>query len=102
MAAIVAARKHHDANCPYGGTAQRVHLNWFDIERLGWEEGDVVAGLLVVGDANLATGRMRVSCDAEPDGGGGLTAEEEREALDVVAPERTIEVAPEREVVEVR
>ena len=50
-------------------------MNWFDIERIGWEEGDVICGLVVVGDAKVATGRMRVTCDAE--GAGGGRSEEE-------------------------
>ena len=89
MAAIVAAKHHHDANCPWGGQAQRVHMTFFDIERMGWEEGDVIAGLVVVVDGALASGRMRVSCDAEPDGGGRATAQEEQIA-DAVAPDRRL------------
>jgi hypothetical protein len=45
--------------------ALTVHLTHFDIERLGWEEGDIIAGLVLSADEKLSTGRMRVSCDAE-------------------------------------
>lgn len=66
MKAIYQAKQHHDLNCPYGGEGKRVLLTGFDIERMGWEEGDVVAGLVVVASTAVATGRMRVECDAEP------------------------------------
>ena len=35
-----------------------------DLERIGWDEGDVICGLIVVGDSQVATGMMRVTCDA--------------------------------------
>ena len=75
MQAVCKAKEHHDKTCPWGGKGTHVHLSWFDIERMGWEEGDVICGLVVVGDERVATGMMRVTCDAEPDGrplrGGG-------------------------------
>ena len=69
MQAVCKAKEVHDRSCPWGGTANRVHLSWFDLERIGWEEGDVICGLIVVGDEKVATGMMRVTCDAEPDDG---------------------------------
>ena len=42
MQAVCKAKEAHDKSCPYGGTAKRVHLSWFDLERIGWEEGDVI------------------------------------------------------------
>ena len=39
-------------------------MNWFDIERMGWEEGDVICGLVVVGDEQVGTGAFRLVCDA--------------------------------------
>ena len=80
MQAVCRAKEAHDRSCPWGGKANAVHLSWFDIERMGWEEGDVICGLVVVGDENVATGMMRVTCDAEPDGG----RSEEEEAEEVV------------------
>ena len=79
MQAVCKAKEHHDKTCPWGGKGTHVHLSWFDIERMGWEEGDVICGLVVVGDERVATGMMRVTCDAEPEddrfeeerGGGG-------------------------------
>ena len=51
-------------------------MAWFDIERMGWDEGDVICGLVVVGDEKVSTGMMRVTCDAEGDGGGRSEEEE--------------------------
>ena len=92
MQAVCKAKEVHDKTCPYGGTANAVHLNWFDIERMGWEEGDVICGLVVVGDERVSTGTMRVTCDAEPDGPGGLQEEEEVETVDAVTREREVVV----------
>ena len=72
-------------------------MNWFDIERIGWEEGDVICGLVVVGDAKVATGMMRVTCDAEG-AGGGTSEEEEVEVVEAVAEEREVEIVAPRPV----
>ena len=92
MQAVCKAKEVHDRTCPYGGTANAVHLNWFDIDRMGWEEGDVICGLTVMGDEKVATGMMRVTCDAEPDGPGGLQEEEEAETVEAVTREREVVV----------
>jgi hypothetical protein len=81
MQAVCKAKDAHDKSCPWGGKANRVHLAWFDLERMGWEEGDVICGLVVVGDEAVATGMMRVTCDAEPDGGREEAEEEVVEAV---------------------
>jgi hypothetical protein len=88
MQAVCKAKEVHDRSCPWGGKANRVHLSWFDIERMGWEEGDVICGLVVVGDESVATGMMRVTCDAEPDG--GREEEEEVEVVEAVADQREL------------
>lgn len=66
MKAIYKAKQHHDQNCPWNGEGKRIYMTAFDIERMGWEEGDVIAGLTLIADSDLATGRFRVECDNEP------------------------------------
>ncbi len=92
MQAVCKAKEVHDKTCPYGGTANAAHLNWFDIDRMGWEEGDVICGLTVMGDEKVATGMMRVTCDAEPDDPDGLQEEEEVETVEAVTREREVVV----------
>ena len=97
MQAVCKARDAHNRSCPWGGQATEVHMAWFDIERMGWEDGDVICGLVVVGDETVPTGRMRVTCDAEP--GGGRTEEEEvGEVVEAVSADRDLipAGAPER------
>jgi hypothetical protein len=84
MEAVCKAKEVHDRTCVWGGKATEVHLAYFDIERIGWEEGDVICGLVVVGDATVATGMMRVTCDAEPDDD-RQEEEEVEEVVDAVA-----------------
>jgi hypothetical protein len=91
MEAVCKAMEAHNKSCPYGGTAKRVHLSWFDLERIGWEEGDVICGLLVVGDEQVATGMMRVTCDAEPGGG---KEEAEEEVVEAVSERELVTVSP--------
>jgi hypothetical protein len=84
MRAVCQAREVHDRTCVWGGKATEVHLAFFDIERMGWEEGDLICGLVVVGDSTVATGMMRVTCDAEPEP--DHTSEEEvEEVVDAVS-----------------
>jgi hypothetical protein len=84
MALIVKARDQHDRTCRYGGKANAVQMSYFDIERLGWEEGDVIAGLTIVGDAKRQPYSIRVTCDAEPQPD-KFEEEETEEILDAVA-----------------
>ena len=93
MEAVCKAKEAHNKTCPYGGNATAVHLNFFDIDRLGWEEGDVICGLTVVGDEKVATGMMRVTCDAEPDGG-PQEEEEVEEVVDAVSERELVTVGP--------
>jgi hypothetical protein len=90
MQAVCKAKEHHDKTCPWGGKANQVHLSLFDLDRLGWEEGDVICGLVVVGDEKVQTGRMQVTCDAEPGGG----KQEEEEVSEVVDAVSTRELTP--------
>ncbi len=90
MQAVCKAKEVHNRTCPYGGSANAVHLNWFDIERMGWEDGDTVCGLVVQGDEKVATGMMRVTCDAEPDDDRQTEAEDETDVVDAVSRERVL------------
>src|SRR3954463_6193708 len=90
MQAVCKAKEQHDKTCPYGGTANAVHLNWFDIERMGWEGGDGICGLPGLGGEKVGTGTMRGTCDAEPDDPSGLEAEEDVEVVDAVSSEREL------------
>ena len=64
-----------------------------NIERIGWEECDVICGLVVVGDETVATGMMRVTCDAEPDGGRS-ESEEVEEIVEAVSERELVTVGP--------
>jgi hypothetical protein len=96
MEAVCKAKEVHNKTCPYGGNATEVHLNFFDIDRLGWEEGDVICGLTLVGDGKVATGTMKVTCDAEPDGG-NEESEEVEEVVEAVSERELVTVGPNRD-----
>jgi hypothetical protein len=59
--AIVKAKADHNSHCPF--PPHTVRMNPFEIERMGWEEGDVIAGLTLEADAKLGTGAFRLVCD---------------------------------------
>ena len=96
MQAVCQAKEHHDKTCPWGGKGTAVHLSWFDIERMGWEEGDIICGLVVVGDERVATGMMRVTCDAEPDDDHS-EEEEVEEVVEAVSERELVTVSPQEE-----
>lgn len=81
MKAIYKAKHHHDNNCRYGGVGKRIYMTAFDIERMGWEEGDVIAGLKLLIDPKGQTGRFRVECDNEPNAEPEITEEVKDEDL---------------------
>ena len=76
MQAVCKAKEHHDK-----------------IERMGWEEGDVICGLVVVGDERVATGMMRVTCDAEPEDD-RFEEEQEEEVVEAVSDRELVTVTP--------
>src|SRR3954454_21888713 len=90
MELIVKAKAQHDRTCRYGGKANAIEMSYFDIERLGWEEGDVVAGLTIVGDPKRQTGTIRVTGDAQP----SRPNQEEEEVEEIVDAVATHEVQP--------
>ena len=93
MRAVCQAKEVHDRTCQWGGKATEVHLAYFDIERMGWEEGDLICGLIVVGDKRVPTGMMKVTCDAEPDGG-KRESEEVEEVVEAVSERELVTVGP--------
>ena len=95
MEVIVKARDHHDKNCRFGGRATQVQMSYYDIERMGWEEGDVICGLVVVGDERVATGMMRVTCDAEPEDD-RFEEEQEEEVVEAVSDRELVTVTPDQ------
>lgn len=76
MEAVYKAKQHHDENCPWGGEGKRVLMHPYDIERTGWEEGDVIAGLTIISDPAINPSMFRVECDAEPSSDGERLEEE--------------------------
>jgi hypothetical protein len=64
LEAISQAIDQHNRNCPF--PAAEVRMNPFEVERLGWEE---IRGLPIVADPEIGTGRFRIVCSRELDGG---------------------------------
>jgi len=59
--AITKAKSDHNRHCPF--PPHTVRMNPFEIERMGWEEGDLIAGLTLEADPKLGTGAFRLVCD---------------------------------------
>ena len=92
--AISKAKEAHNRACPF--PPHTVRMNPFEIERMQWEEGDTIAGLVLEADGNVGTGAFRLVCD------GTDPPELEIEETDVItAPAEPLEVpvgpAPGRE-----
>lgn len=81
LEAISRAIDQHNANCPF--PAGEVRMNPFEVERLGWEQ---IRGLPVVPDGEIGTGRFRIVCSRELDGGGLEEVEAVGQELETVAP----------------
>jgi hypothetical protein len=81
LEAISRAIDQHNSNCAY--PAAEVRMNPFEVERLGWEE---IRGLPVVPDGEIGTGRFRIVCSREMDGGGLEEVEAVGQELETVAP----------------
>jgi hypothetical protein len=64
LEAISQAIDQHNRNCPF--PAAEVRMNPFEVERLAWEE---IRGLPIVADPEIGTGRFRIVCSRELDGG---------------------------------
>ena len=59
--AIVKAKAAHNKSCPF--PPHTVRMSPFEMERMQWEEGDTIAGLLLEADPKLGTGAFRLVCD---------------------------------------
>ena len=81
LEAISKAIDQHNANCPF--PAAEVRMNPFEIERLGWDQ---IRGLPLLPDPELGTGRFRIVCSRELDGGGLEETEAVGEEVTVGAP----------------
>ena len=63
--AIVKAKADHNKHCPFPPHTVRMHP--LEIERMQWDEGDSIAGLVLEADPQLGTGTFRLVCDgSEP------------------------------------
>ena len=90
--AITKAKAQHNANCPFPPHTVRMHP--FEIERMQWEEGDTIAGLLLEADGKIGTGSFRLVCDGmEPP----ELEIEETETISAPAEPLVIPVGPARE-----
>ena len=90
--AIVKAKDQHNKNCPF--PPHTVRMNPFEIERMQWEEGDTIAGLLLEGDGKVGTGSFRLICDGmEPP----ELEIEETEVITAPAEPMVVPVGPRRE-----
>ena len=81
LEAISKAIDQHNSSCAY--PAAEVRMNPFEVERLGWQE---IRGLPVVPDEEIGTGRFRIVCSGEMDGGGLEEVEAVGQELETVAP----------------
>jgi hypothetical protein len=59
--AIAKAKADHNKKCPFPPHTVRMHP--FEIERMQWEPGDTIAGLVLEEDPQLGTGAFRLVCD---------------------------------------
>ena len=59
--AISKAKEAHNRACPF--PPHTVRMNPFEIERMQWDEGDTIAGLVLEADGNVGTGAFRLVCD---------------------------------------
>jgi hypothetical protein len=63
LAVIVRAKAQHNERCP--APAHTVLLHPIEIERMGWEEGDDIAGLKVAAEPSIGTGTFELVCDRD-------------------------------------
>lgn len=81
LEAIAKAIDHHNRNCPF--PAAEVRMNPFEVERLGWDE---IRGLPIVPDPAIGTGRFRIVCSRDQEGGGLEEVEAVGRELQTIVP----------------
>ena len=81
LEAISKAIDQHNSNCPF--PAAEVRMNPFEVERLGWDQ---IRGLPVIPDPEISTGRFRIVCSRELDGGGREEVEAVGEEIETIVP----------------
>lgn len=59
--AITKAKAAHNKTCPF--PPHTVRMSPYEIDRMQWEEGDTIAGLVLEADPKLGTGAFRLVCD---------------------------------------
>lgn len=88
---FVQALAAHDRENPTH-TANGIGLAHFDMDRLGFEEGEeILPGITIHGDSGV-TGNFRVLCDGEHDG--DELSEAEEEAIDAIATQALPAISP--------
>jgi len=80
----------HDRENP-GHHSWGIGMTYFDIERLGLEEGEEILPGIVLQADNGVTGAFRVLCDGDHDQG---AVEEEEEIVEAIASEEIAEPVP--------
>jgi hypothetical protein len=80
--AIAKAKERHDRNCD--SPAHTLLMHPLDIERLGWEEGDRIAGLTLRSEPTVQPATAEVLCDKNQPSGG----EELEETVEAVSEQR--------------
>jgi hypothetical protein len=83
--AISKAKADHNRHCPFPPHTVKMHP--IEIERMGWDEGDNIAGLVLQSDPRIGTGTFRLICD-----GTDPPELEEREEDVIEAPAGPVEV----------
>jgi hypothetical protein len=78
MKAIAEAKAKHNRGCPF--PPHTIRMNPADIERMGWEEGETIAGLRLEADPDEQTDRFSLVCD-------GSDLPELDETVDAIASE---------------
>jgi hypothetical protein len=85
---VKALRAHDDANPTHN--AWGIGISHFDLERLGFEEGEEILPGIVIQVDGGTTGNFRILCDGDHS---GELEEEEEEVIDAVAGEEIAEPA---------